>query len=236
MIDRGVETFRYRGAVHYAPSGHIVLVNPREVHTGSAAHEAGWTYRTLYPSVEVLEKACARLDLKGTLHFPQLVVHDATLAETLRRFHRLSEKNVSLLSRSTALFDMLTALIQRHADVRTIDDRACPKYHNKVRETRDYLDAYAEHEVRLERLADLAELSPSYLLRTFKRETGLTPHAYQLQRRIERAKGLLAQGETPTQVALTVGFYDQSHLGKHFKRFVGVTPAQFSRGVGAISS
>ena len=158
------------------------------------------------------------------------------LAEKLRRFHVLSEKNVSLLERSTALFDMLTALIQRHADVRIADARTRPKYHSKVRETRDYLDAYAEHEVRLEHLADLAELSPSYLLRTFKRETGLTPHAYQLQRRIERAKGLLAQGEAPTQVALTVGFYDQSHLGKHFKRFVGVTPAQFSRGVGAISS
>ena len=235
MIDRGVETFRYRGTVHYAPSGHIVLVNPGEVHTGSAAHEAGWTYRTLYPSVEVLEKVCARLDLKGTLHFPQPVVHDATLAETLRRFHRLSEKNVSLLRRSTALFDMLTALIQRHADVRTTDARD-RREHYKVREARDYLDTYAEHEVRLEHLADLAELSPSYLLRTFKRETGLTPHAYQLQRRIERAKKLLARGETPTQVALTVGFYDQSHLGKHFKRFVGVTPAQFSRGVGAISS
>ena len=100
------------------------------------------------------------------------------------------------------------------------------------------MEAHAEREIRLEGLAELAQLSPSYLLRTFRREIGLTPHVYQHQKRLEQAKVLLAQGEAPTQVALEVGFYDQSHLGKHFKRFVGVTPAQFARGVrvGAISS
>ena len=221
--------------MHYAPRNHVILVNPGEVHTGSAAHEAGWTYRPLYPPTEALKAVHKEFGQDHIPYFSKAVVHDPTLAEKLRRFHVLSEKNVSLLERSTALFEMLTALIQRHADVRIADARA-RREHYKVRETRDYLDAYAEHEVRLERLADLAELSPSYLLRTFKRETGLTPHAYQLQRRIERAKELLTRGEAPTQVALTVGFYDQSHLGKHFKRFVGVTPAQFSRGVGAISS
>ena len=131
---------------------------------------------------------------------------------------------------------MLTALIQRHADVRPTSLQGGSSLrkdseHRKVDEARDYLDAYAEHKIRLERLADLVELSPWYLLRTFRRETGLTPHAYQLQKRIGSAKVLLAQGETPAQVAFQVGFYDQSHLGKHFKRFVGVTPAQFARGV-----
>ena len=125
---------------------------------------------------------------------------------------------------------MLSTLIQRHADVRSTSLREGSE-HRKVREARDYLDAHAEHEIRLERLADLVELSPTYLLRTFRRETGLTPHAYQLQKRIGSAKVLLAQGETPAQVAFQVGFYDQSHLGKHFKRFVGVTPAQFVKGV-----
>lgn len=228
VIDGGVETFRHKGAVHYAPSGHIILVNPGEVHTGSAAHEAGWTYRTLYPSTEILR--AIGMPGEHVPYFPNAVVRDPLLAAKLRQFHRASEDNASLLTRSTALFEMLTALIQRHADARPTSLREGSE-HRKVREARDYLDAHAEREIRLERLAHLAGLSPSYLLRTFRRETGLTPHAYQLQKRIGRAKRLLAQGETPAQVAFQVGFYDQSHLGKHFKRFVGVTPAQFAKGI-----
>ena len=228
VIDGGVETFRYKGAVYYAPRGHIILVNPGEVHTGSAAHEMGWAYRTLYPSEEILRTTGI---VGGHIpHFPNAVIHDPLLAAKLRRFHCASEDSASLLTRSTALFEMLTALIQRHADVRPISLREGSE-HRKVGEARDYLDAHAEHEIRLERLAHLVGLSPSYLLRTFRCETGLTPHAYQLQKRLENAKVLLARGEPPSQVAFQVGFYDQSHLGKHFKRFVGVTPAQFVRGV-----
>ena len=244
-VERGVQTFRYRGAAHYAPRNYVILVNPGEVHTGSAAHEAGWTYRPLYPPTNVLKAAQKELGRDDIPYFREAVVHDPVLAERLRRFHCASEAHVSLLERSTALFEMLTILIQRHADVRP-SALPHPKHrseHLKVKEVRDYLEAHFEREIRLEYLAELAQLSPSYLLRTFRNEVGLTPHVYQLGKRVERAKGRLAQGEAPTQVALSVGFYDQSHLGKHFKRFVGVTPAQFARGTtlkngnaGAISS
>ena len=230
VVDKGVQTFRYRGAAHYAPPGHVILVNPGEVHTGSAAHEAGWTYRPCYPLTRSLIAVHEELGRSDTPYFPEAVVHDSLLAAKLRQFHRASEDNASLLTRSTALFEMLTVLIQRHADVRSTSSREGLE-HRKVREAREYLDAHAEREIRLERLSELVELSPSYLLRTFRRETGMTPHAYQLQKRVGRAKRLLAQGETPAQVAFQVGFYDQSHLGRHFKRFVGVTPAQFVRGV-----
>ncbi len=240
-IEGGVETFCYRGSKHYAPRDHIILVNPGEVHTGSAAHERGWTYRTLYPSTKLLREVL-EIGARDAPYFPQPVIHDPPLAAKLRQFHHASEEGMSLLGRSTALFEFLSLLIQRHADVRLPFPKVRPEHH-KVDEVRDYLEAHFEHEIRLEHLANLAQLSPSYLLRTFRRETGLTPHVYQLQKRLEQAKVSLEQGEAPTQVALEVGFYDQSHLGKHFKRFVGVTPAQFARGTtlkntnaGAISS
>jgi AraC family transcriptional regulator len=75
-------------------------------------------------------------------------------------------------------------------------------------------------------LAKIANLSPSRFTRVFRQETGLSPHQYLIQARIERAKHLLrSRGELSIgEIAHQVGFADQSHFTRHFKRIVGVTP------------
>lgn len=65
------------------------------------------------------------------------------------------------------------------------------------------------------------------LRRYFKQHTGFAPHGYLLLRRIEAAMPLLAQGLPLVEVALEVGFYDQAHLARFFRRFVGVSPGQY---------
>ncbi|MDJ0597045.1 MAG: helix-turn-helix transcriptional regulator, partial [Pleurocapsa sp. MO_226.B13] len=77
-------------------------------------------------------------------------------------------------------------------------------------------------------LAALVQISPSYFSILFKQATGITPHQYVIQCRIERAKELLRQSDLAiADVALRLGFSHQSHLSRHFKRLVGVTPKQF---------
>jgi len=75
-------------------------------------------------------------------------------------------------------------------------------------------------------------LSRFQALRAFKRHYGMPPHAYQLRVRVGLAQRSLRAGGQPAQVAAEYGFVDQSHLTRHFKRLVGVTPAQYQR-VGA---
>jgi AraC family transcriptional regulator len=81
----------------------------------------------------------------------------------------------------------------------------------------------------LEALAEIACLSPYHFARQFKATTGLPPHQYVIARRIERARQLLLTDDEPSlaQIATRVGFADQSHLARHFKRIVGITPARF---------
>jgi hypothetical protein len=67
-------------------------------------------------------------------------------------------------------------------------------------------------------------------IRSFKDRVGLPPHAYDLCRRVALAKRSLRTGSTPSHVAIEYGFVDQSHLIRHFKRLVGVTPTQYLRG------
>lgn len=227
-VESGVETFRYRGSSFHAPKDHIVLINPGEVHTGSAGIEDGWTYRTLYPAVDLIRRATG---LEKIPYFPEAVVHDPALAKRLRVFHRLTEQGTQLEQDSHFLV-LLAELLERHGDA--APPHVVVERHPKVEQARAFLEAYPERATSLADLAKLTDSSPHHLLRVFKRSVGLPPHTYQLQERVRHAKGLLGQGMGPAQVAVQLGFSDQSHFGYHFKRFTGVTPGQFARG--AISS
>jgi AraC family transcriptional regulator len=80
-------------------------------------------------------------------------------------------------------------------------------------------------------LAQLAGMSPHYFCELFKKSTGVSPYQYSLRCRMDRAKDFLKSGHlTVGQVAEATGFADQSHFGKVFRRFVGVTPLQFRSG------
>ena len=76
-------------------------------------------------------------------------------------------------------------------------------------------------------LARLAGLPRHHLIRAFRRETGLTPHAYLVDIRIRRARERLRRGESPGAVAAATGFCDQAHLTRAFKARLGVTPGVF---------
>jgi AraC family transcriptional regulator len=93
----------------------------------------------------------------------------------------------------------------------------------------EYIHEHLDAELSLDHLAAVAHVSPYHFARLFKNSTGLPPHRYVIARRVERAKELLRGRRRPqlAEVATEVGFADQSHFTRHFKRLVGVTPRQF---------
>lgn len=98
-----------------------------------------------------------------------------------------------------------------------------PKY--KLRQVIDYIDAHLDQNLGMTELADLVQMSPHYFARLFKQSMGFAPHQYVIRCRVERAKHLLLQGkQSIAQVAYNVGFAHQSHLNRHFKRWLGFTP------------
>jgi AraC-like DNA-binding protein len=97
--------------------------------------------------------------------------------------------------------------------------------------TRDYLREHAVTPVTLDELASVAALSKFYLIRAFQHAFGLTPHSYQMQLRLARARRLLAEGRPLSHVTYDAGFADQSHLTRRFAAFYGLTPARYARQV-----
>jgi AraC family transcriptional regulator len=94
----------------------------------------------------------------------------------------------------------------------------------------EYIEAHLGEDVTLLRLARVSGVSASHLRALFKRSTGVPVHEYVIQRRVERARGLLLRGDLPaSQVALDAGFSHQSHMARCMRRVLGVTPASIAR-------
>jgi AraC family transcriptional regulator len=89
----------------------------------------------------------------------------------------------------------------------------------------DYIQEHLDQDLRLADLATIAQMGPNYFATLFRRSTGFAPHQYVLHQRIERAKQLLVQGKLSiADIAYQVGFANQGHFNRQFKKIVGITP------------
>lgn len=97
-----------------------------------------------------------------------------------------------------------------------------------MRRVQEYVDTHLSESMDLAELAAVAGLSVYHFARAFKQSAGVTPHHHLVRRRVERAQEMLARSELPlSEIALATGFSDQSHLARHFRQLVGITPGQF---------
>lgn len=144
----------------------------------------------------------------------------------MRSLHLTLETSDSALERQSRFLWAFAHLIQRHADNPAIE-RLVGQEREAVKLVRQYLEENYTQNVSLDEMAALANLSPYYLIRVFRSEVGLPPHAYLEQVRIHRARQFLRTGAPLADVAFNTGFVDQSHFTRHFKKLVGITPGQY---------
>lgn len=235
LTEGGLATPTYRGDTHVIGPGDLIVLNPEEAHAGGPPAEGSWAYRALYPRPGLLREIMAEFpgDRPRMPQFGRDVVRDREVAAGLRRFHRLSETpGSSRLEREAHLAEALVLLVGRHAAPPQAP-RPPGTERRAVRLSREYLEEHAAEKVTLPALARFAGLSAFHLCRVFRGAVGMTPHAYQTQTRVRRAKSLLRAGLPITQVAAEAGFYDQAHLTRHFKRIVGLTPGRYAKDVTA---
>ena len=98
------------------------------------------------------------------------------------------------------------------------------------RKVREHIDSNIDCSILVEHLADIVSLSAAHFCRAFKKSFDVTPHAYIVHRRVERAQELMRSTRSPlSQIALDCGFADQTHLSKLFRRLTGSTPNSWRR-------
>jgi AraC-like DNA-binding protein len=188
----------------------------------------------MYPSADLLAELARDVGLRGTgvPSFPSLCLSDVDLADTLIRAHRQCEDDPDPVAAEGSVVEVLSTLLRRHA----LGPGARSEDGAPIRATQrvvEYLHECFADRITLGGVAQTVGLSRYAVLRVFRRDVGIPPYGFLTQIRVEQAKNLLRTGQSLAAVAQMVGFADQSHLTRHFRRLVGVTPGAFARAVRA---
>jgi AraC-like DNA-binding protein len=225
VVDWGVNRFRYRGAWHAAPAGALCTVTPDEVHTVEAAGGTGFAYRCLYPPAALLAEIAGALRGRPDRRTPFLppVIEDPAAARLALRLLAGIDGGAAPLEVEARL-GALVAHVLAHHGLPRVDPAPPARPGLWLERAREVLASRLAENVTLGEVAAEAGVGRFALLRAFARAYGLTPHAWVIQERVRRAQALLRAGRAPAEVAADLGFTDQSHLTRHFKRLVGVTP------------
>src|SRR5829696_6185110 len=222
----GRATTVYPGLIH--------LTSPFELQEVRSLDAAPFSMNVMLiraPLVAPLGEMAASHQREESPGFAQRVVCDSGLDAELRALFDALRRPLVALDCESRLLDC----VARHAERRRGPERGT-RTGSGIARARDYLCAHVADHVALDELAGVAGLSKFYLLRAFHRAYGLTPHAYQMQLRLARARRLLAEGRPLSYVTYDAGFADQSHLTRRFRSFFGFTPAQYARQFTAPSS
>ena len=220
IVDEGAIRYdlerRHRGAA----GARVTILPPHVVHDGRPATGAGFRKRVLYIGSDVLDDHL----IGRAVDDPD--VEDPWLVRELRSLHRLLGDPAEAFAAETALVGVSFRLRQHLGErTETVVDRPDEELASDLR---DLLDEHLFERVTLNDAGHLLHASPAHLVRGFSRTFGIAPHRYVLARRIDAARGPLLEGVPVAQVATNVGFHDQAHLTRHFKRHVGTTPGSYA--------
>ena len=224
-VTQGATTMHLQGENYLVTTGSLVVIGPDTVHScnpkeGSRSYlmayfDAGW---------------CLALqrDILGEydeLQLPEMpVVNNPALFSRLLSLANNLNQPGFVLSFSEQLTGFVADLLQLNDQCFKKNTPISPAY---IDEIKVLLTHSLDENITLQQLAAKVGYNPYHLLRSFKKNVGLTPHEYRLNVRIDRAKKLLKRGLSPAAVAAETGFVDQSHFHRTFRQFAAATPGQY---------
>lgn len=217
-----------RGQVQAGP-GYVITVNPGEVHDGAPIGDGERAWQMLYLDPEVVALAAA--DLHGRPYeFEHPARDQPGLARDVLALYACATAGATPLACDALLLRMLAQARGPQAARLPREPRhGAPE---SIRHARGLIDDDPAATLSLSDLAAASGLSRYQVLRAFARATGLTPHAYQMQRRLLLARQLIRQGMALADAAALGGFSDQSHMTRLFVRAYGVSPLRYALAAG----
>ncbi|CAI8711740.1 AraC family transcriptional regulator [Pseudomonas sp. IT-P74] len=230
FVTEGIQRHRSKGESFLLGPGNVALMPPGEIHDGVSEGGGAYTLKTFRLSqalvaslTEEISGQPKELELAGVL------LEDTGLVGNLRGFHEAMQQVVGpgTLAVQTQWFTLLEHLLNQSRAIRpeTVTGTLSPLQWSRVR---DYCFSHIDQRITLDDLAGLCGLGRFPFLKQFKRTIGMTPHAWLLRLRLERACSLLSGSEQPIiDVANAVGFYDQSHFNRAFRQAFGVAPSRY---------
>lgn len=224
----GAEHFSLKGATHLLQPGSVSVIEPGEVHANHPFDPEKRHLCSFYFPHDFITKLKKDLELPNwdQTSLGTKVFENAQIWQELAALHWQMFANQEKLELENNLLSIFNSLLKSQGSYSQPQHlgQDCSKRLNRITE---YLRENLSQKTSLESLAKLTGCTSFHLIRLFKEQKGMTPHAYLVQMRLERAKYLLDQGVGIAEAAIDTGFSDQSHLTRNFKKRYGVTPAVY---------
>jgi AraC-like DNA-binding protein len=228
VIDRGAQKSHSGRGLVEASRGDTITVNPGEVHDGRPIGGAGRSWRMLYFEPELIEEVAREPNggqtKSGEFTFP--VIRDTRVSNRFRELFvtvtSCGKRNVALRGEEL-LLTLVSATMRERLNIGPM--RSIPTGFFKAKRL---IDDDPVAQTTLADLAREADLSRFQILRAFVKATGLTPHSYIVQCRIDAARRMIAQSTPLAETALSCGFSDQSHMTRIFVRKYGISPGAYA--------
>ncbi|THB80742.1 MAG: helix-turn-helix domain-containing protein [Desulfobacteraceae bacterium] len=223
-VGQGVVNFRVDGVLTRLEPGNLALINPETLHSCNPDDSCKRNWSMIFLDVAW----CLQLQ-QSLWHLDAFHPVDSALLKDPPT-HQLYLDTVASLKVDGEMLEKEGLLAGLAEQVFLKACKTAPRLDEppgQIETLKMQLSADLEKDLSIREIARDLNVNPYTLLRRFKRVTGMTPHAYRLNCRIERAKKLLQKGLPLSQVALVCGFFDQSHFHRHFKAITMVTPKAY---------
>jgi AraC-like DNA-binding protein len=228
-VTRGVQIVEQHGAQWRADVGAVIAIPPDVVHSNFSLNPRGWAYSMFYPTAHLIDRLITGGERQVSIGtFDRPVVTSDALGARLRRLIATLDADETQLAKETELVSALAHISKTTGGLKaTLNAKAIPR---GVKRARDHLLEHFVSECSLQSLAEIAACSPYHLASEFSKTFGIGPHGFQIQLRVQMAKAILRNGASVADAAAECGFFDQSHLNRHFKKIVGVPPNDYRIG------
>lgn len=223
VIDAGTARYQNGQRQQIIHQGMTVMINPGDAHACNPDTGQRWSYRMLFIDARWMGHLQTGVHGLAGGDYAPFAQSCSAVPASKQAFDELF-RTLELDENPLAADEQLVGFLMTHCFGSAAFEPDRRQAQSQLKRAKELiLDQLADN-ITLASMAETSGLSPYHLIRSFKQAYGQTPHAFQLDQRINRGKQLLKQGQTIVDVALQLGFADQSHFQRHFKNRHALTP------------
>ena len=225
VVTRGTGVYKVRGKEYRVTAGQMFIIYPGEETIYQADEEDPWSYKWIgfngYRAETIAE------EIGFTPEEPVLTLQSmeelSAAIDSMLEARELT--NANLLRRMAALYDALAIMIESGGNVRPVEKYNVVSY---VSMALTMISESYDKKIRISEIADRLGINRSYLTSIFKQELKISPQAFLINYRLEKASNLLMETqESIGKIASSVGYTDTLSFSKAFKQKYGVSPSEY---------